>query len=162
MTEAKKRLAVANRQQAGQWAVNQARNDRRLQNKLVATREGNNYFDRRGRLVTTNNIRQIGARVYYLRDGQWVDGQGAGTRKTRKVKLYSDEYYKLLRGNADFARAQQLGWAVELNLGQERIVVEKDGKTKNEKLRQQKPKAPSPQNLNRLQNRNQRQKRRQN
>src|SRR5262249_8425093 len=33
-----------------------------------------------------------------------------------------------------FARAQQLGWALSINVGAERIVVEKDGKQKDESL----------------------------
>ena len=64
-----------------------------------------------------------------------VDAQEAGKRQTRIVKLYSDDYYQLLRGNSEFAKAQQLGWAVELNIGNERVVVEKDGQRKDEKLR---------------------------
>jgi Ca-activated chloride channel family protein len=133
--DAKGRLEQANLQQAGRWAVNQALNDKQLQNRVVATREGNSYRDRQGRQVTDDNVRQIGSRTYYLGDGQWVDSQEAGKRQKRVVKLYSDEYYQLLRGNADFAKAQQLGWAVEMNLGNERIVVEKDGQQKDEKLR---------------------------
>ncbi len=133
--DAKGRLEQANVQQAGKWAVNQALNDKQLQNRVVATRDGNTYRDRQGRQVADDNVRQIGSRTYYLGDGQWVDSQEAGKRQTRVVKLYSDEYYGLLRGNADFAKAQQLGWAVELNLGNERVVVEKDGQRKDEKLR---------------------------
>jgi Ca-activated chloride channel family protein len=135
VADAKGRLDVANRQQAGQWAVNQAINDKQLQDRVVAGREGNVYRDRRGRTVGDDNIRQIGSRVYYLSDGQWLDSQDAGKRKTRVVKLYSDEYYNLLRNNSDFAKAQQLGWAMELNIGNERIAVEKDGQRKDEKLR---------------------------
>ena len=38
-----------------------------------------------------------------------------------------------------------MGWAVELNLGNERVVVEKDGQRKDEKLRANEP-APQLQN----------------
>jgi Ca-activated chloride channel family protein len=139
LADAKGRLEQASGQQAGRWAVNQALNDKHLQNRVVATREGNVYRDRQGRTVAADNVRQIGSRTYYLGDGQWIDAQEAGKRKARVVKLYSDEYYQLLRGNADFAKAQQLGWAVEVNIGNERITVEKDGQQKDEKLRIQEP-----------------------
>ena len=33
-----------------------------------------------------------------------------------------------------FSKAQQLGWALSINVGTERIVVEKDGKQKDESL----------------------------
>ena len=60
-------------------------------------------------------------------------------RKTRVVKILSPEYFELLKKDATFAQAQQLGWALSINVGAERIVVEKDGKQKDESL---KPKAP--------------------
>ena len=50
------------------------------------------------------------------------------------VKLFSDEYFKLLREHPDFAKAQKLGWAMSVNVGDQRIVVEKDGKQKSEEL----------------------------
>ena len=85
--------------------------------------------------MTAQNISQLGRRAFYLQDGQWVDAEDAGTRKTRIVKLFSKEYFDLLRADPVFAQAQQLGWAVSINVGQERIVVEKDGKQKDEALR---------------------------
>ena len=51
------------------------------------------------------------------------------------VKLLSPEYFELLRTDPVFARAQQLGWALSMNVGDERIVIEKDGKQKDESLK---------------------------
>jgi len=137
LNEARRRMNMANTQQAGQWAFNQARNDKQLQQRLVATQQENNYRDRRGRVVVNDNLRQFGSQVFYLRDGQWVDAADAGDRKTRVVKLFSKEYNDLVRNNRSFARAQELGWAVSVNVGDERIVVEKDGAQRNEALRRQ-------------------------
>ena len=135
--EATRRLGEANSVQAGQWAFHQAKNDRDLQTRMAANNEGNVYRDRRGNVVAADNIRQVGRRVFYLRDGRWVDAEEAGDRKARVVELYSQEYFKLLKSNADFARAQSVGWNVSMNLNDERIVVAKDGKQKDESLRQQ-------------------------
>ena len=134
--EATRRMAAANSVHAGQWAFQQARNDKGLQTRMVAGNAGNFFRDRRGNVVAASNIRQVGRRVFYLRDGQWMDAEEAGKRKTRVVALYSDEYFKLLKGNADFARAQKVGWNVAMNVSGERIVVEKDGKQKDESLRE--------------------------
>ena len=56
------------------------------------------------------------------------------TRKTRVVKILTPEYFDLLKKDPTFAKAQQLGWAISMNVGTERIVVEKDGKQKDESL----------------------------
>ena len=161
LNETRRRMNMANSQQAGQWAFNQARNDKQLQNRLVAAGGENFYVDRRGRTVRNDNIRQFGQNVFYLRDGQWVDANDAGSRKTRVVKLFGKEYNDLVRNNRRFARAQKLGWAVSINVGDQRIVVEKDGRQKSEKLlkmqqrqeqdlQQQQP-AQNRRNLNQLQ-----------
>lgn len=135
--EARRRMSVANTLQAGQWAVNQARNDRQLQMRVVATQGANNYLDRRGNLVSNDGIRQVGDQVFYLRDGQWVDAEEPGDRKTRVVELLSDEYLAIVRSNRQFARAQRLGWAVSGNFGDERIIVANQGRQQSEALRQQ-------------------------
>jgi Ca-activated chloride channel family protein len=134
VAEAGKRLAMARREQAGQWAVNQAVNDKQLQMRAVAGAAANTYRDRRGKETTFANINLIGQRAFYLQDGQWVDAEEAGKRKTRVVKILSPEYFELLKKDSTFAKAQQLGWALSINVGGERIVVEKEGKQKDESL----------------------------
>jgi Ca-activated chloride channel family protein len=137
--EAAKQITAARGERAGQWAVNQACNDKALQLRLVAGNEMNCYRDRRGNVTALQNVVQIGCRAFYLQDGQWSDSEEVGKRKTRVVKLFGPEYFELLRTEPVFARAQQLGWALSINVGEERIVVEKDGKQKDEGLRPQKP-----------------------
>ena len=132
--EAQRRMNMANAVQAGQWAFNQARNDLQLQQKVVSGQAANFYLDRRGRKVATENIQQLRDSVFYLRDGQWVDAREQGERKTRPVELFSDEYHELVRNNPRFAQAQRLGWAVSINVGDERIVIEKDGVAQSEEL----------------------------
>lgn len=132
--EAGRRLDLARREQAGQWAVNQAVNDKQLQMRAVAGAAANTYRDRRGKETTFNNINLIGQRAFYLQDGQWVDAEEAGKRQTRVVKILSPEYFELLKKDSTFAKAQQLGWALSINVGPERIVVEKDGKQKDESM----------------------------
>ena len=161
LRKAAENMRRANANLEGQWAVQQARNDARLQNRVVAANAANCYVDRRGRVVAAARIRQVGRRAFYLRDGQWVDADEAGERKIRTVELFSKEYFKLLRANKDFAQAQKIGWNVSMNIGDERIVVEKDGKTKIDTLRDKKDKTgPNSQNNNdrqipRVQNRQQ-------
>jgi Ca-activated chloride channel family protein len=123
--EALERMRKANEQQAGQWAVNQAMNDRALQNRVVAGAAANVYRDRRGRVQAAEGVRLVGRRAFYLRDGRWVDAEDAGDRKVRKVKLFSKEYFELLRSNREFAAAQAIGENVTMNVGEERIAVEK-------------------------------------
>jgi len=73
--EAGKRLAMARMEQAGQWAVNQAKNDKQLQMRAVAAPSANFYHDRRGKETTFTNINHVGQRAFYLQDGQWVDAE---------------------------------------------------------------------------------------
>jgi Ca-activated chloride channel family protein len=153
VAEAKRQMNRANMLQAGQWAVNQAANDQALQRRQVAGNEANRFRDSRGKMVAANTVMQQGRRAFYLRDGQWVDGDEAGQRQTRVVKLFSPEYFQLLRTQPEFARAQQLGWAMSLNVGSERIVVEKDGRQKDEVLqKQQATERQQLESLNRQQN----------
>lgn len=134
LAEAKGRVLAGRAEKSGQWAVNQAANDKALQRAAVAGPVANTYVDRRGQVTTVQNVSQIGKRAFYITDGQWTDSEEAGKRKTRVVKLFSPEYFELLKTDATFARAQQLGWALSINVGAERIVIEKDGKQKDEEL----------------------------
>jgi Ca-activated chloride channel family protein len=132
--EAGKRLGMARMEQAGQWAVNQAVNERQLQLRSFAGPAPIAYRDRRGKEMSVTNVSLIGRRAFYLHDGQWCDAEEAGKRPSRVVKLLSPEYFELLKKDPTFAKAQQLGWALSINVGTERIVIEKDGKQKDESL----------------------------
>src|SRR5262249_50258837 len=116
-----------------------AANDKDLQRRAVAAPEANVYRDRRGNVQVIRTVTQIGRRAFYLQDGQWVDAEDAGSRKTRVVKYLSAEHLELLK-DPTFAKAQQRSWALPNNIGEERIGVEKDGKQKDECLKSQQTK----------------------
>jgi uncharacterized protein YegL len=147
VAEVKNRMESANGIQSGGWAVNQACNDRDMQTRVNASMDANSYVDRRGSVVKAETIRQVGGQVFYLRDGQWVDAAAPGSRKVRNIALNSADYQNLIRSSRDFAQAQQLGWAVAMNVGDERIVVEKDGKQQDEELKKLAP-PPEPEQDN--------------
>ena len=124
VARATKRMKRANDESSGQWAVAQAENDRALQDRQNMSLAANTYRDRRGRVQVVDNVRQIGRRAFYLKNGQWVDAEDAGDRKVRTIKAFSDEYFELARENDDFRRAQALGGKLAINIGDERVVVE--------------------------------------
>ena len=121
--EVHNRMQDAHRNEAGQWAFNQAGNDLALQQRESIAAEDNTYVDRSGKRRQVDNIRQIGRRTFYRKDDGWVEAEEAGDRKARDVKLFSEEYYELVRTDADFARAQELGSGITINVGGERITV---------------------------------------
>ncbi len=124
-----RQIAQARKQETGRWAFNQAVNDKDLQSRFVTTGVANCYVDRRGQTVHVDQfVKHVGGRCFYLDQGIWQESEEAGERKERVVELYSDEYFDLLKQNEDFRRAQKLGWAISINVGDERVVVEKDGK----------------------------------
>lgn len=124
--EARLRMEKARRQKGGKWAVSQAMNDKELQQRTVASPVANAYRDSAGRRRESKKVKQIGRQVFYqAADGQWVDAEEAGDRKTREVKLFSKEYFELVRKNKDFAGAQAVDWNLSVNVGDERIVVKK-------------------------------------
>lgn len=127
--EVTKQIAMARQQETGRWAFNQAVNDKDLQSRVVTTGVANSYVDRRGQKVEFDQfVKHVGGRCFYLENGQWCEAEEAGERKERVVELYSDDYFTLLKQNEDFRKAQKLGWAISINVGDERVVVEKDGK----------------------------------
>lgn len=133
--KARAQMEVAHDMEAGAWAVNQSLNDRALQTRVNASAAANTYRDRQGRVVSVETIRPLGRRAFYLRDRQWVDAEPPGARPTRKVEVNSEAYRALVRQSREFAEAQQLGWAVTMNVGAERIVVEKNGQAQDDELK---------------------------
>jgi len=59
-------------------------------------------------------IRVAGTKTFYLDHGRWTDSEYDGKAETKKVKAYSDEYFKLLRDAPELAKYLAVG---------ERIVV---------------------------------------
>jgi hypothetical protein len=92
---------------------------------MVAAQTANTYIDRQGRIQRADNIRQAGRRVFYLRKGRWEDAEAKGDRKVKKVKLFSKEYFELVRTNDEFREAQSVGADLSINIGDQRVVVEK-------------------------------------
>lgn len=134
LKEAKSRLREARSEQAGQWAVNQAFNDKAMQHRQVAGNMANSFLNADGREVQAVRVQQFGRRALYFRDGRWEEAADGNDAKTRRVELFSKEYMTLLKANPEFAKAQKLSWAVTMNIGGERIEVVKDGKTADKKL----------------------------
>ena len=125
MARAEGNMAAANDRKSGQWAVAQAVNDRELQTRVVAAPQMNAYRDQRGEKRMAENVRQVGNRAFYLRNNQWEEADAAGAREVRKVKMFSDEYFALVKSDEGFRKAQEIGAAMSINVGRERIVVEK-------------------------------------
>ncbi|MFO1489491.1 MAG: hypothetical protein U1F87_00925 [Kiritimatiellia bacterium] len=130
-------MEAANDIQSGSWAVSQAFNDRQMQTKMNASAEANTYVGRRGEVVKAETIRRVGGEAFYLRDGQWVAAEEAGAEGPRRDPQ-QPEYLKLVT-HQPWLPGQQLGWAVAMNIGEERIVVEKDGKQQDEELKKLAP-----------------------
>ena len=89
-----------------------------------ATR-GQGFYDARGRYVTVSRIRYIGSKTFYIKKGELVDAELGKDPKFVKIVRFSDEYFKLVRENADFRNAQAVGANLSINVGNERIEVEK-------------------------------------
>src|SRR5262249_37031256 len=56
LEQAQGRIATARSEKAGQWAVNQAFNDKALQQRAVAGAEANVYRDRRGQVTALQTV----------------------------------------------------------------------------------------------------------
>jgi Ca-activated chloride channel family protein len=125
---ASEQLGAAREEQAGKGAVNDAINARQLQGKTAAPAQAAApavYRDKRGRMQEVANVRNIGRRTFYRRDGRWVDADEKGDRKVKEVKLFSEEYFELVKENEAFRKAQSMGADVEMNVGDVRVRVKK-------------------------------------
>ncbi|MFN3201134.1 MAG: VWA domain-containing protein [Bradymonadia bacterium] len=118
-------LEKANMQSSGAWAVRQADNEQSLRKRKVSSMTSNTYVDRRGNVQKAENLKQVGRRTFYKRDGRWVESAPAAKRpaKKRRVKRFSREYMDLVEQNKDFAKAQSLDGEIEINLGDEQVEV---------------------------------------
>jgi hypothetical protein len=54
-------------------------------------------------------IRVAGTKTFYLDNGRWTDSEYDGKAETKKVKAYSDEYFKLLRDTPELAKYLAVG-----------------------------------------------------
>ena len=108
---------------AGSWAVRQADNEQTLRHKVATSNEANRYVDRRGKKRKAANIKKIGRRAFYKRDGRWVEAADGKKRESRRVRKFSPEYMELVRDNADFAKAQALDADVSMSVDNAQIEV---------------------------------------
>jgi Ca-activated chloride channel family protein len=125
LRETRGRMERANAEQSGGWAFNQAVNDKEMQSRVVASKAANSFRDRSGIRKDAENIAQIEGQAFYARDGKWEDAEEKGDRKVRKVRQFSKEYFDLIGKDEKFKRAQTLNGAISVNVGEERIEVEK-------------------------------------
>jgi Ca-activated chloride channel family protein len=125
LARAEGRMKEANAMKSGRWAVVQAKNDMELQQRVVAAPSVNAFLDQSGERREAGNVRQVGRKAFYRRNDTWVEAAEAGDRKERKVKLFSPEYFSLVAGDEGFRQAQEIGAEMSVNVGNERIVVEK-------------------------------------
>lgn len=64
-------------------------------------------------------LKVVGDKTFYLSDGRWVDSRYDGKAETKKVKAFSDDYFRLLREHKGFEKYFALG---------ARVVVVADGR----------------------------------
>jgi len=61
-------------------------------------------------------IQTLGAKTFYLNEGRWIASQYDGKSETKKIKAYSDEYFKLLQDQPELRRYLPLGTRIVVNL----------------------------------------------
>jgi Ca-activated chloride channel family protein len=123
---ANERMKKANAEVSGAWAVDQARNEKMLQNATIAQSAPITALaDTLGPKKENPEafLRQVGNRTFYQRDGRWVDADDVAKRPLRTMKLLGPEHLKLIRDNPDLAATQELGKDLEINVGTERIRI---------------------------------------
>lgn len=111
---------------SGSWAVNQARNEQKLMNRKVASYSVENYRDQDGRQQQAA-VQRVGGHVFYKKDGGWVEANANPAEvaaPVKSIKRYSDEYYELVKHNADFAKAQRLDGKMRMKVGDRQVEVE--------------------------------------
>lgn len=77
------------------------------------------FRDRDGRMQVQAPVRHVGRRAFYQVGAQWVESTfNEKKQQTHPVKLYSEEYYELLRQHPDLAECFALGEDVTVVLGE--------------------------------------------
>jgi len=73
-------------------------------------------LDSRNNASGASPIRTVGAKVFGLVEGRWIDTEYDGKAETKKIKALSDEYFKLLREKPGLKRYFALGSKVVVML----------------------------------------------
>ena len=77
--------------------------------------------------IAQQNLRNIGSRTFFRRDGQWVDSQVTKAQEAgaRRVKQFSDEYFELARRHGRrFSQYLVFDEPVLLNLDEQAYLIE--------------------------------------
>ena len=77
--------------------------------------------------AAARNVRNIGSRTFFRRDGQWVDSQVTKDQeqKARRIKQFSDEYFELARAQGPrLSRYLVFDEPVLLNLDDQTYLIE--------------------------------------
>ncbi len=80
---------------------------------LIHSQESKKSKTRRAEFVT-----RVGTRMFYRVGERWIDADYDKKVEARKVELYSDEYFKLVRKHPELARCFAIG---------ERVIVVLEG-----------------------------------
>jgi len=74
------------------------------------------YKERRTAREDIASVRHVGKKIFYLINGQWVDGAYKEEMKTRRVAFASDEYFELLDKHPELKPFLALGEKVTVVL----------------------------------------------
>jgi Ca-activated chloride channel family protein len=69
-------------------------------------------------------IKNVGSRTFYSRGGVWVDSQAKADAKLKVVKQFSQEYFDLLKGDAEMGAVLALGGKILVASGAETYQIE--------------------------------------
>ena len=69
-------------------------------------------------------IKNVGARTFYSRGGVWVDSQVKADAKPKVIKQFSDEYFQLLKSDAELGPVLALGGKILIANGTETIQID--------------------------------------
>jgi Ca-activated chloride channel family protein len=123
VTAAREQLRRARSVNSGKWAVMQSLNDKALKQRVAVNAQENSFVDAQGEVQAAANVRQLNGSAFYEQDGKWVQADDGRERGTRRVKRFSEEYFKLAEESDDFSRAASLEGEVILNMGKDQVHV---------------------------------------
>ena len=99
------------RAESGTEAVNAAENVRDYTDASTTTQ------------VRSQEVRYVGDKTFFLRDGLWMDSQFDEGRESQTYRYGSSAYFDLLRQQPHLGRFMALGTAVMLRSGDEQIRI---------------------------------------
>ena len=79
------------------------------------------------KLNMSQNVRNIQNRTFFFKENQWVDSsltEEQQKAKPQKIRQFSDEYFALIKANADIAPFMTFDEAVLLNVNGKPVLIE--------------------------------------